>query len=176
MLPLLLLVGQACAEEPSWRYDRHPLWGLSAWISVNAESVGIRCLPDREMGASVAIMFTKGLVAPTPLSRPQAKPEGIAAYKFIGSEGWGQLTATLKDGGYYEQTSMACDANLDDFREARALIFVDPSIDAETMRTAPVSALKIIARIPLNGAKAATDKLIAACRPIRRDIANGCGI
>jgi hypothetical protein len=121
-------------------------------------------------------MFTKGLVTPLPPSGPQSKPEGAVAYKFVGAEAWDMLTIPLTAGGYYENSGTTCAVNLDAFQTARAFVFVDLAIDAETMRTTPVAKLKVRARFPLTGAKAAIVKLIAACRPIRLDIANKCGL
>ena len=67
--------------------------------------------------------------------------------------------------------------SLNSFKAARALLFYDETADVMALDDATAErAHGLIARIPLDGAKAAIDKLVRACPAIRKDIENGCGI
>ncbi|NJL07318.1 MAG: hypothetical protein HC900_02945 [Methylacidiphilales bacterium] len=159
----------------TWTYGPHPLWGVSAFVTVGGESVGVRCLPDRGFAhPAAALVLTSGLVRPHPAF---AANEAVERFRFLGEPAMGEGMITRTPGGYFERMGSTCEVNLDSFRTARALLFYDESIDAmalddETAETAP----GLIARIPLDGARAAIEKLVRACPAIRKDIQNGCGI
>jgi hypothetical protein len=96
--------------------------------------------------------------------------------KFIGAKGEGGGYVAMNTAGYYEQVGDTCVIDIDAFRKARLLVLFDPEVDVSELGRGAETHPKVIARIPLHGAKAAIDKLIKACPAMRRDIANQCGL
>ncbi|BBF93473.1 hypothetical protein [Blastochloris tepida] len=162
-------------ETGVWTYGEHPLWGLSAYVTAGGESVGLRCLPDRGFThPAVALMLTPGLVRPHANFPPT---EAIQRYRFVGDPGMGEGMIAQAPGGHFEMQGTTCDVSLDSFRAARALLFYDETADVMALDDATAErAPGLIARIPLDGAKTAIDRLVRACPAIRKDIENGCGI
>lgn len=164
--------GTVEARSAEWRYGEHPLWGLSAFVTVGGESVGLRCLPARDISDSVAaLVVTKGLGKPFEGSAI----EGLVSYKFLGAKDWGSGLFASK-GAYYENTGSTCDTHVESMQNARELLFVDSAADKRQIDEIPDSQLKIISRIPLTGAKSAIAKLMRSCPMMRKDIDNQCGI
>lgn len=162
----------AGAQSAGWSYGDHPLWGKSAFVSINGESVGLRCLPARDIGESVAaLVVTKGLAKPF----DGAQNEGLVSYKFLGAKDWGSGLFASR-GAYYEMSGTSCDTHVDALQKARELLFVDGAADKRQIDEIPEAQLKIISRIPLVGAKTAIAKLVRSCPMLRKDIANQCGI
>jgi hypothetical protein len=166
--------GIASAQSPEWRFGVHPLWGPSAFITIGAESVGLRCLDARDIDQPVAaLVITKGLGKAAPASG-RVQSEGLVSYKFLGAKDWGSGLFASK-GAYLEMAGSTCEVHVDAFGKARELVFVDASSDDEIDKI-PATRLKVILRVPLAGSKAAIAKLIAACPMMRKDIDNACGI
>lgn len=147
---------QTPTQAPAWVYGEHPLWGLSAHITVDAHSVGLRCLTPKGEGPVLALAYTPDLV--------QKGPDGPSInYKLVGTDGLGSYGVDPK-GSYFEGAGSACDVGLEGFQKAKTLVLDDGAKKP-----------KVLGRIPLTGAKAAIAKLIAACPPIRRGLEN-CGL
>lgn len=173
----LVTTGGAVAQTPSWAYGEHPLWGLSASITVGHESVGLKCLPNRGLGApAVAVYYTKGLVGQRKNRSAADASEPVVTTKFIGAQGEGSGSLSRNPAGYYEDVGNTCEVDLDSFREGRLLLLFDPTVDVMALGGRAEKHPKVIARIPLQGAKTAINTLVKACPAMRRDIANKCGV
>jgi hypothetical protein len=170
----LVMSGGAVAQTPSWTYGEHPAWGLSASITIGDESVGLKCLPNRGLAAAaVAVNYTRGLVG---RRKNASTSDAVVTTKFIGARGEGSGFLSMNPAGYYEELGNTCEVDLDSFRQGRLLLLFDSTVDVMKLGANAEKHPKVIARIPLHGAKAAIDKLIKACPAMRRDIANQCGV
>ncbi|ALK10288.1 hypothetical protein [Blastochloris viridis] len=176
---LIALAAPASAEEASsgaaWRYGHHPQWGLSAFVTVDGESIGLRCMPDRGVARpAAALALTAGLVRPHPAF---TDAEAVERYRFLGDPAMGEAVIARTAGGYFERAGTTCEVNLSAFQAARLLLYFDEgtdvtALDDDTAEAAP----GVVARIPLTGAKEAIGQLVQACPAIRKDIDNECGI
>jgi hypothetical protein len=149
------------AEKPTqpavaWTYGQHPLWGMSAWVTAGEHSVGMRCLPpSNQLGPVFAMLFTPGLV--------QTTPNGASInYKLVGTRGEGGYTVGKKN-GYFEGEGSTCGLSVHEMLKGKTLVLDD---GAEKP--------KVLGRVPLSGAKAAVQKLMAACPAMKRDF-ESCG-
>ena len=173
----LVTTGGAVAQTPSWTYGEHPLWGLSASVTVGHESVGLKCLPNRGLAApAVAVYYTKGLVGRRKYPSGANASDAVVTSKFIGAKGEGSGSLSMNPAGYYEEVGNTCEVDLDSFRRGRLLLLFDSTVDVMALGGRAENHPKVIARVPLQGAKAAIDKLVKACPAMRRDIANNCGV
>ncbi len=146
------------AAAATWTYGNHPLWGVSAYVTMGEHSVGLRCLPRQRGQAPLPVVG----VTVTPGLTHSLGGEPWLNYKFVGRKMEIGSKADRK-AKYFESTGTTCAVGFEDFQKGRTLVIED---SAEKP--------KVLARIPLTGAKDAIAKLIAACPAIKRDM-NECG-
>ncbi len=165
---IAMLCNAAAAQDARWTYGNHPLWGLSAYVTVNGESIGLRCLPDRGFEyPAAALLLTPGLVRPHKNFKPN---EAVERYRFLGDQSRGEGMVTRNSAGYYERGGTTCEVNLEALQKGRALLYFGAGGNVlEMSERAAESSRDVIARFPLAGSKAAIEQLIRACPAIRTD-------
>ena len=181
---------QPSADPAVWRYGNHPLFGLSAHVDVNGESVGLACGfrgTDLMRADSVLFRITRGL------SPDATKPShGIIIVE--GTPYAGTSLFTVHARSFLEEKENACGV-IQALQRGKAIHFPEGimtgtefatnkytltlkqrGIEKKISGDRDLHKLVDTKRIPLTGAAKAIRQLINACPAIRADFRNDCGV
>jgi hypothetical protein len=177
-------------EAPgTWGYGKHPRFGLSAYVDIGHNAFGLSCDTDPNVGWSVAIKMTPGLV-PLALQTMKATAVFDGPFSLAGTQ-----VFEYNSGGYLQQRSDFCTSNIDRLKASQALIFLDAPLksltyldgvttmevtqDGRTVAIAKTDDMKPLTgsvEVPLKGAGTALDRLIQSCPKLIPQVAEGCEI
>lgn len=177
------------AAPGTWGFGKHPRFGLSAYVDIGHEAFGLSCDTDPDVGWSVSIRMTPGLV-PLALQTMQATTVYDGPFRLGGTR-----IFEYNSGGFLQQRSDFCMSNIDTLKVSRSLIFLDAPLKSlshqegvstmevtqEGRTVAIVNAddlqpLTGSVEVPLQGAAAAIDRLIQSCPKLIQQVAEGCEI
>lgn len=185
--------GQPPAEPASWRYGNHPLFGLSAHIDSEGESVGLACGfrgADLMRSDSVLVRITRGL-------SPESTKPGRGLFVVEGTPSAGSTVFEVHPRGFLELKENAC-GFVQAFQGGRAILFPEGvfvrlenrgrqgrewtltltqrGVEKQIRGDRDLHKLVDIRRVPLTGAAKAIRQLVNACPAIRADFRNDCGV
>jgi hypothetical protein len=173
----------------TWGYGKHPRFGLSAYVDIGHNAFGLSCDTDPNVGWSVAIKMTPGLV-PLALQTMKATAVFDGPFSLAGTQ-----IFEYNSGGYLQQRSDFCLSNIDRLKASQTLIFLDAPLksisqqgggtmmevtqDGRTVAITKADDMKPLTgsvEVPLTGAAAALDRLIQSCPKLTQQVAEGCEI
>lgn len=182
--------GPASEKPATWRYGRHPLFGQSAHIDADGESVGLACgFQGVDLMRSDAVLFriTRGL-------SPESTKPGHGIFFVEGQPSGGSSLFETHPRGFLEQKENACGV-VQAFQRGKSIIFAEGTfVSLESRGKAFITTLmqrgvkkqiggdrdlhKLVdtKRVPLTGAATAIRQLVNACPAIRADFRNDCGV
>lgn len=177
------------AAPGTWGFGKHPRFGLSAYVEVGHNVFGISCDTDPNVGWSVAIKMTPGLV-PLALQTMQATTVYDGPFQVGGTR-----TFEYNSGGYLQERTDFCLSNMETLKASRALIFLDAPLKSlshvdgvykmevtqegrtiEIVTAEDLQPLTGTVEVPLKGAAVALDRLIQSCPKLIPQVAEGCEI
>lgn len=182
--------GPASDKPATWRYGRHPLFGQSAHVDVDGESVGLACGfqgVDLMRGDAVLFRITRGL-------SPESTKPGHGIFFVEGQPSGGSSLFEVHTRGFLEQKENACGV-VQAFQRGKSIVFAEGTfISLESRGKIFITKLmqrgvtKVISGdrdlhklvdtkvIPLTGAARAIRQLVNACPAITADFRNDCGV
>ncbi len=177
-------------EAASWRYGNHPLFGQSAHIDSEGESVGLACgFRGVDLMRSDAVVFriTRGL-------SPESTKPGRGIFFVEGQVSGGSTLFEAHPRGFLEVKENACGV-VQAFQRGKSIAFAEGTfISLESRGKVVVTTLtqrgikkeiggdrdlhKLVdtKRIPLKGAAKAIRQMVNACPAIKADFKNDCGV
>ena len=161
----------------TWAFGPHPVLGLSAYVQTGAGTIGIGCGTNQPLGLRFSNSFST-FGNPTLMIDP------------------GQYAASYPrlQGDWSGRDGYACDIPVEGFAAGDAIYIVPAQIaaihmvgeDAQITLTDGARQVVVITgpqafaafggyAVPLTGANAAINSLLASCPVARQDVENGCG-